>query len=90
MKGIAALQTIDRNWMTSTGATAGPFAIYDIVGMKMPYNLNLMRAKTDPTAQFITDKIKREMIDQGKIGVSSGEGFYKYLTAAYQNPKIEV
>lgn len=86
VKDIADPQTIDKNWMISTGAPAGPFAIYDIVGMETPYNLNLMRAKTNPAAQFVADKIKREMIDQGKMGVSSGEGFYKYPNPAYENP----
>lgn len=86
VKDIADPQTIDKNWMISTGAPRGPFAIYDIVGMETPYNLNLMRAKTDPAAQFVADKIKREMIDQGKMGISSGEGFYKYPNPAYMEP----
>ncbi|AWE07259.1 3-hydroxyacyl-CoA dehydrogenase [Lysinibacillus sp. 2017] len=88
VKDIADPQTIDKNWMISTGAPAGPFAIYDIVGMETPYNLNLMRAKEDPAAQFVADKIKREMIDQGKMGVSTGEGFYKYPNPAYQDPNF--
>ena len=88
VKDIADPHTIDKNWMISTGAPTGPFAIYDIVGMETPYNLNLMRAKTDPAAQFVADKIKREMIDQGKMGVSTGEGFYKYPNPAYLDPEF--
>lgn len=88
VKDVADPQTIDKNWMISTGAPRGPFAIYDIVGMETPYNLNLMRAKTDPAAQVVADKIKREMIDQGKMGVSSGEGFYKYPNPAYLDPNF--
>lgn len=88
VKDIADPQTIDKNWMISTGAPRGPFAIYDIVGMETPYNLNLMRAKTDPAAQFVADKIKHEMIDQGKMGMSSGEGFYKYPNPAYMDPNF--
>ena len=86
VKDIADPQTIDKNWMISTGAPRGPFAIYDIVGMETPYNLNLMRAETDPAAKFVADKIKREMIDKGKMGMSSGEGFYKYPNPAYMDP----
>lgn len=86
VKDIADPQTIDKNWMISTGAPRGPFAIYDIVGMETPYNLNVMRAKTDPAAQFVADKIKREMIDQGKMGISTCEGFYKYPNPAYMDP----
>ena len=86
VKDIADPQTIDKNWMISTGAPRGPFAIYDIVGMETPYNLNLMRAEKDPAAKFVAEKIKREMIDQGKMGISTGEGFYKYPNPAYMDP----
>ena len=86
VKDIADPHTIDKNWMISTGAPRGPFAIYDIVGMETPYNLNLMRAEHDPAAKFVADKIKREMIDQGKMGIATGEGFYKYPNPAYMDP----
>lgn len=88
VKDIADPQTIDKNWMISTGAPRGPFAIYDIVGMETPYNLNLMRAEKDPAAKFVAEKIKREMIDQGKMGISTGEGFYKYPNPAYLDPNF--
>ncbi|WP_342572865.1 3-hydroxyacyl-CoA dehydrogenase [Solibacillus sp. FSL K6-1781] len=86
VKDIADPQTIDKNWMVSTSSPRGPFAIYDIVGMETPYNLNLMRAEHDPGAKLVAEKIKREMIDQGKMGVSTGEGFYKYPNPAYMDP----
>ena len=86
VKDIADPHSIDKNWMLSTGAPVGPFGIYDIVGMETPYNLNLMRAKVDPAAQYVADKIKREMIDQGKMGISTGKGFYDYPNPAYQHP----
>lgn len=83
---IADPQTIDKNWMISTGAPNGPFAILDIVGMETPYNLNLAKAELDPTYKAIAEKLKTEMIDQGKMGVSSGEGFYKYPNPAFLEP----
>lgn len=86
VKDIADPQSIDKNWMLSTGAPAGPFGIYDIVGMETPYNLNLTRAETDPAAKFVADKIKREMIDTGRLGVAAGKGFYDYPNPAYQHP----
>lgn len=86
VKDIADPHSIDKNWMLSTGAPVGPFGIYDIVGMETPYNLNLMRAEQDPAAKFVADKIKREMIDQGKMGISTGKGFYDYPNPAYQHP----
>ena len=86
VKDIAEPQSIDKNWMLSTGSPVGPFGIYDIVGMETPYNLNLMRAEKDPAAKIVADKIKREMIDQGRMGISTGKGFYNYPNPAYQHP----
>lgn len=86
VKDIADPHTIDKNWMISTGAPTGPFAILDIVGMETPYNLNLSRAKENPAFKAVADKIKTEMIDKGKMGVATGEGFYKYPNPAYANP----
>jgi 3-hydroxyacyl-CoA dehydrogenase len=88
VKDIADPHSIDKNWMLSTGAPVGPFGIYDLVGMETPYNLNLMRAEVDPAAKFVADKIKREMIDQGKMGISTGKGFYDYPNPAYQDPNF--
>lgn len=85
-KDIADPHTIDKNWMISTGAPHGPFAILDIVGMETPYNLNLAKADLDPTYKAIADKLKSEMIDQGKMGQSTGEGFYKYPNPAFLEP----
>lgn len=86
-KGVADPETIDKNWMIATGAPAGPFGILDVVGMETPYNLNVAKAKAGiPGMQELADKIKTEYIDQGKMGVNAGEGFYKYPNAAYQQP----
>ncbi|MEK9199808.1 3-hydroxyacyl-CoA dehydrogenase [Ureibacillus sp. 179-F W5.1 NHS] len=87
VKDVADPHTIDKNWMISTGAPTGPFAILDVVGMTTPYNLNLAKAeKGAPYAKAIAEKLKTEYIDQGKMGVSSGEGFYKYPNPAYADP----
>ncbi|MBQ0140702.1 MAG: 3-hydroxyacyl-CoA dehydrogenase [Kurthia sp.] len=87
-KDIADPHTIDKNWMIATGAPMGPFAILDVVGMETPYNLNLMHAETNPDAKFIAEKIKTEMIDKGKMGANSGEGFYKYPNPAFEDPEF--
>ncbi|WP_010095408.1 3-hydroxyacyl-CoA dehydrogenase [Ornithinibacillus scapharcae] len=85
-KDIADPHTIDKNWMISTGAPHGPFAILDIVGMETPYNLNVAKSDLDPTYKAIAEKLKTEMIDQGKMGQSTGEGFYKYPNPAFLEP----
>lgn len=88
VKEIADPHTIDKNWMVSTGAPLGPFGFLDIIGMETPYNLNLMHAEVDPASKLVAEKIKKEMIDQGKMGANSGEGFYKYPNPAYLEPNF--
>ncbi|MBB6452618.1 3-hydroxybutyryl-CoA dehydrogenase [Salirhabdus euzebyi] len=85
---IAEPHTIDKNWMISTGSPRGPFAILDVIGMETPYNLNRARAELDPAYGEIADKLKSEMIDKGKMGIATGEGFYKYPNPEYADPNF--
>ena len=88
--GISNPESIDLAWTKGTGAPKGPFKIFDTVGlttalnivdqyqkvpglfkpmlskMMMPYNFKGMKA------------ILEKYIADGKLGMSSGEGFYKY------------
>ena len=88
--GISDPESIDLAWTKGTGAPKGPFKIFDTVGlttalnivdqyqkvpglfkpmlskMMMPYNFKGMKASLE------------KYIAEGKLGMSSGEGFYKY------------
>lgn len=88
--GISDPESIDLAWTKGTGAPKGPFKVFDTVGlttalnivdqyqkvpglfkpmlskMMMPYNFKGMKA------------ILEKYIAEGKLGMSSGEGFYKY------------
>lgn len=85
--GVADPETIDKTWMAATGAPVGPFATLDIVGITTAYNINKMAADAapDPLKLKIVALMKA-MIDAGKLGVASGEGFYKYPDPAYKAP----
>jgi len=76
LQGVADPQTIDRTWRTATGAPSGPFQIYDVVGLTTAYNI--ASASPDAGSQAFAQYLKKHYIDQGKLGVASGEGFYKY------------
>lgn len=73
--GVAEPETIDTTWKIGTGAPAGPFEIYDVVGLTTAYNI---AAAGDSTQQRFAALIKERFIDQGKLGVATGEGFYTY------------
>jgi len=86
--GVADYKTIDKTWMISTGAKFGPFGIMDLVGMQTMYHVMLLKAKQtgDEDALKRAEAIKANFIDKGKMGMSSGEGFYKYPNPEYQSP----
>lgn len=84
---VSDIETIDKTWMVATGAPTGPFGILDVVGITTAYNINKMEAEEtqDPLKIKAVEKLKEEFIDKGKLGVLTGEGFYKYPNPAYQD-----
>jgi 3-hydroxyacyl-CoA dehydrogenase len=87
IKGVAEPEIIDKTWMKATGAPIGPFAILDIVGITTAYNINKMTAEktNDPIKNETVKYLKENFIDKNKLGVSTGEGFYKYPNPSYMN-----
>ena len=73
--GIAEPEMIDKTWRIGTGAPMGPFQIYDVVGLTTAYNIS---AAGDEGQRRFAEYIKENYIDKGKLGASTGEGFYKY------------
>ena len=84
---VADVETVDKAWMVATGAPVGPFGILDVVGITTAYNINKIKfAKTkDETAGKVVDYLKKNFIDQNKLGLSTLEGFYKYPNPTFQD-----
>ncbi|KIP52621.1 3-hydroxyacyl-CoA dehydrogenase [Leucobacter komagatae] len=76
VKGIAEPADIDKTWKIATGAPAGPFEIYDVVGMMTPYHLS--KDSDDPVMREFAEILKRDYIDKGYLGKGAGRGFYDY------------
>lgn len=74
--GVATPEDIDKTWRIATGAPAGPFQIYDVVGMMTPYHLS--QDSSDPVMREFAEILKRDYIDKGYLGKGSGRGFYDY------------
>ncbi|MFI6170368.1 3-hydroxyacyl-CoA dehydrogenase [Nocardia sp. NPDC051052] len=73
--GYATPETVDRAWCIGTGATEGPLQIVDISGLNTSYNV--FSQGTDDERQLAA-WLKENYIDKGKLGRSTGEGFYTY------------
>ena len=82
VNGISDPESIDKAWKLGTGAPKGPFEILDIVGLTTAYNIVKMYVNIPsflaPYNFKGIEKMLKEYIDAGKLGLSSGEGFYKY------------
>ena len=82
VNGISDPESIDKAWTLGTGAPKGPFRILDTVGLTTAYNIVQMYVKIPPFLAPYNfkgmSKMLKEYIDAGKLGMSSGEGFYKY------------
>ena len=74
--------SIDTAWTIGTGAPEGPFKILDTVGLKTAYDIVEMYVKIPsflaPYNFKGMHKLLKQYIGEGKLGVASGEGFYKY------------
>ena len=82
VNGISDPESIDNAWTLGTGAPKGPFQILDTVGLTTAYNIVQMYVKIPsflaPYNFKGMSKMLKEYIDAGKLGMSSGEGVYKY------------
>ena len=80
---IASIHDIDRSWMGNFKMQMGPFAILDEVGLETAWHITSSRP--DAASQGFA-KFLKSYIDQGKLGVKTGEGFYKYPDPDYKKP----
>jgi len=90
VNGVSDPQSVDTAWTRGTGAPRGPFQIFDIVGLTTAYNIVEQYQKVPGLISPLLKKMMmpynfkgmkellKKYIDEGKLGISSGEGFYKY------------
>lgn len=88
--GVSDYETIDKAWTLGTGAPKGPFQIIDTVGLMTAKNIVLQYQKVPDILDPLFKKmllpynydgmleILDKYIDEGKLGKSTKEGFYKY------------
>jgi 3-hydroxyacyl-CoA dehydrogenase len=86
VKGVASPHDVDRTWMIAGGGDTGPFAVLDLVGLRTPLQiLNAAAEAGDAAAAEEAKWLRREYIDRNKLGIETGEGFYKYPNPAYRS-----
>lgn len=88
--GVSDPDSIDKAWKLGTGSPKGPFEIFDIVGMNTARNIvaqyqsvpgllsPILRKMMMPYNFKAMLKLIDRYISEGKLGKSSGEGFFKW------------
>lgn len=87
--GITTPETVDRTYMVmNRGVSMGPFGVIDVVGMKTYYDVTQYWGNLNQDEQALknADYIKHNFLDQGKLGLQTGSGFYNYPNPAYADP----
>ncbi|KZE67044.1 3-hydroxyacyl-CoA dehydrogenase [Micrococcus luteus] len=74
-RGYAEIEDVDKTWRIATGAPLGPFQMFDIIGLNTPYNILANGSEGD---RELAAWLKKHYIDEGKLGVATGAGFYTY------------
>ncbi len=83
--GITPVESVDRAWMGVMKTPIGPFGIIDLVGLETVWKIADYWAMTtkDMQLQRNADFIKT-FIDDGRLGIKNGQGFYKYPNPAFE------
>jgi 3-hydroxybutyryl-CoA dehydrogenase len=75
-EGVSTPEDVDGMWQVNTGSAAGPFRLMDQVGLDVVLDIEEHYATEHPEYPEGPRKLLRTYVNQGKLGVKSGAGFY--------------
>ena len=75
-EGVAAPEDVDEMWRIFTAPGIRPFRLMDRVGLDVVLAIEEHYASVRPGLPDGPRKLLREYIDQGRLGVKTGRGFY--------------
>jgi 3-hydroxybutyryl-CoA dehydrogenase len=88
VRGVSDFESVDRTWMITLRTGTGPFGMMDRMGLGVVYHVAKLLGETTPntaaleSARYLDD----HFIQQGHLGVTTGQGFYTYPDPAYEQP----
>jgi 3-hydroxybutyryl-CoA dehydrogenase len=80
--GVAPPEDVDRMWEIFTAAGVPPFRLTDRVGLDVVLDIEEHDAQVRPGLPDGPRTLLRSYIDEGRLGVTSGRGFYDYSSRA--------
>jgi 3-hydroxybutyryl-CoA dehydrogenase len=79
---IASIEDVDRSWMGNFKMERGPFGILDSIGLETAWHIT--NSMPDEKSKKFAALLKT-YVEAGKLGIKTGEGFYKYPNPAFQS-----
>ena len=77
-EGVAEPEAIDGIMKLGMNHPIGPLALSDLIGLDTVLHIMNVLHEGLGDDKYAPAKLLREMVDEGKLGRKSGEGFYKY------------
>lgn len=77
-EGVATPEDVDRLFRSAHDSPMGPFEMMDRVGLDVVLDIEEVYARERDGIPAAPRALLRRMIAAGKLGVKSGEGFYRY------------
>ncbi len=86
--GVSEPEVIDKTWMITMKTAMGPCAIMDMVGLETMYHVASYWGEVNADEQYKknAEYLKAHFVDRNRLGVKTGQGYYKYPNPAYQEP----
>ncbi len=84
-RDVSSIYDVDKSWMGNTKMHIGPFGMLDQIGLDTAWHIvsTLHDTKSKRFAELL-----KSYIDQGKLGIKTGAGFYDYPNPIFQQPEF--
>lgn len=86
-EGIAPIEDIDRAFILGFGTKAGPFMLMDQVGLDVTRDIERQWYAESGDERDQPPEFLETWVQEGRLGVKSGRGFYTYPHPAFERPE---